>query len=280
MKMQIFVVKNAGFCFGVKRAINLAFEKAKKTGKKVYTFGPLIHNPQVVDELKREGVHPVQNLKKIKSGTLIIRSHGVHPRILLEAKKKGLKIIDATCPFVRRAQRNARALHKEGYQVVVIGEAHHPEVQGIIGYADDQAKVINSDTRELDSFKGKRIGLIAQTTLNLDTFKQVTGKLLEKAKEIKIFNTTCNATANTQKATLEMTKDVDLMIVVGGKNSANTSRLAKLCREKGKTTYHIETASELKSRWFKGIRSIGVTGGTSTPNWIINQVVEKIRDLT
>jgi (E)-4-hydroxy-3-methyl-but-2-enyl pyrophosphate reductase len=279
VKMKISVVKNAGFCFGVKRAINLAFEKAKRTGKKVYTFGPLIHNPQVVEELKREGVHPVQNLKKIKSGTLIIRSHGVHPRILLEAKKKGLKIIDATCPFVRRAQRNARALHKEGYQVVVVGEAHHPEVQGIIGYADDQAKVINSNTRELDFFRGKRVGLIAQTTLNLDTFKQVTGKLLEKAKEIKIFNTTCNATANTQKATLEMTKDVDLMIVVGGKNSANTSRLAKLCQEKGKTTYHIETASELKSRWFKGIRSIGVTGGTSTPNWIINQVVEKIRDL-
>lgn len=280
MKMKIFVVKNAGFCFGVKRAINLAFEKAKKTGKKVYTFGPLIHNPQVVEELRREGVHPVLNVNEIKSGILIIRSHGVHPRILLEAKKKGLKIIDATCPFVRRAQRNARALHKEGYQVVVVGEAHHPEVQGIIGYADDQAKVINVDTRELDSFKGKRIGLIAQTTLNLDTFKQVTGKLLEKAKEIKIFNTTCNATVNTQKATLEMTKDVDLMIVVGGKNSANTSRLAKLCREKEKTTYHIETASELKSRWFKGIRSVGVTGGTSTPNWIINQVVEKIRDLT
>jgi (E)-4-hydroxy-3-methyl-but-2-enyl pyrophosphate reductase len=280
VKLRIFVVKNAGFCFGVKRAINLAFEKAKKTGKRVYTFGPLIHNPQVVEELKREGVYPVQNLKKIKSGTLIIRSHGVHPRILQEAKKKGLKIIDATCPFVRRAQRNARALHKEGYQVVVVGEAHHPEIQGIIGYADDQAKVINSDTRELDFFRGKRVGLIAQTTLNLDTFKQVTGRLLEKAKEVKIFNTICSATANTQKATLEMAKDVDLMIVVGGKNSANTSRLARLCRDKGKTTYLIETASELKSGWFKGIRSIGVTGGTSTPNWIINQVVEKIRDLT
>jgi len=278
--MKIFVAKNAGFCFGVKRAINVAFEKAKKTGKRVYTFGPLIHNPQVVEELKREGVHPVQNLKKIKSGTLIIRSHGVHPRILLEAKKKGLKIVDATCPFVRRAQKNARALYKEGYQVVVVGEAHHPEVQGIIGYADDQAKVINSNTKELDFFKGKRIGLIAQTTLNLDAFKQVTGRLLEKAKELKILNTICNATANAQKATLEMAKDVDLMIVVGGKNSANTSRLAKLCREMGKTTYHVETASELKSRWFKGIRSIGVTGGTSTPNWIIQQVVEKIRDLS
>jgi len=278
--MKILVVKNAGFCFGVKRAINLAFEAAKKSGKKVYTLGPLIHNPQVVEELKREGVQPIQNIKKIKSGTLIIRSHGAHPRIIQQAKKKGLKIIDATCPFVRRAQENARALHKEGYRVVVVGEAHHPEVQGIIGYAENVAIVVNQDTKNLSLLKDKRIGVIAQTTLNLDTFKQIVGLLLEKAREIKIFNTICNATANTQKATLKMAKDVDLMIVVGGKNSANTTRLAKLCKEKGKPTYHIETATELKRVWFKGKKRIGVTAGTSTPKWIVNQVIKKTRNLT
>jgi len=279
-KMKISVVKNAGFCFGVKRAINLAFEEAKKSGKKVYTLGPLIHNPQVVEELKREGVQPVQNIKKLKSGILIIRSHGAHPRIILQAKKKGLKIIDATCPFVRRAQKNTRALYKDGYQVVVVGEAHHPEVQGIIGYAGDEALVVNQETKNINLPKDKRIGVIAQTTLNLDTFKQVVGLLLEKTREIKIFNTICNATANVQKATLEMTKDVDLMIVVGGKISANTSRLAKLCKEKGKPTYHIETSAELKREWFKTKKKIGVTAGTSTPNWIIEQVIKKIKDLT
>jgi (E)-4-hydroxy-3-methyl-but-2-enyl pyrophosphate reductase len=277
--MKISVVKNAGFCFGVKRALNLAFEEAKKSGKRVYTLGPLIHNPQVVEELKREGVQPVQNIVKLKSGTLIIRSHGAHPRIIREAKKKGLKIIDATCPFVRRAQKNARALYKDGYQVVVVGEAHHPEVQGIIGYAGDEALVVNQDTTNLNLPKDKRIGVIAQTTLHLDTFKQVVGLLLEKSREIKIFNTICNATANVQKATLEMTKDVDLMIVVGGKNSANTSRLAKLCKEKDKPTYHVETSTELKKGWFKDKKRIGVTAGTSTPNWIINQVIKKIKDL-
>lgn len=278
--MKISVVKNAGFCFGVKRAINLAFEASRKSGKKVYTLGPLIHNPQVVEELKREGVQPVKDMSKIKSGTLIIRSHGIHPKILQKAKSKRLKIIDATCPFVRRAQENARSLYREGYQVVVVGEAHHPEVQGIIGYAEDKAIVINQDTISLNFPENKRVGAIAQTTLNLDTFKKIIGQLLGKTKELKIFNTICNATAKTQKATLEMAKDVDLMIVVGGKNSANTTRLAKLCREKGKPTYHIETSQELKKNWFRGKKSIGVTAGTSTPNWIINQVVKKIKELT
>lgn len=278
--MRISVVKNAGFCFGVKRAINLAFEAAKKSGKKVYTLGPLIHNPQVVEELKREGVQPIKDMSKIKSGTLIIRSHGIHPKILQKAKSKGLKIIDATCPFVRRAQEDARTLHREGYLVVLVGEAHHPEVQGIMGYAEDKAVVINQETGSLNLPENKKVGVIAQTTLNLDTFKKIIGQLLGKTKELKIFNTICNATAKTQKATLEMAKDVDLMIVVGGKNSANTTRLAKLCKEKGKPSYHIETPQELKKGWFRGKNSIGVTAGTSTPNWIINQVIKRIRELT
>ena len=278
--MKISVVKNAGFCFGVKRAINLAFEAAKKSGKRVYTLGPLIHNPQVVAELRREGVQPVKSIAKIRSGTLIIRSHGVHPKIITQARKKGLKILDATCPFVRRAQENARDLHREGYQVVVAGEAHHPEVQGIIGYAEGKALVINQKTKKLNLPENKRIGVIAQTTLNLDTFKRIVDQLLEKTREIKIFNTICNATAKAQKATLEMAKDVDLMIVVGGKNSANTTRLAKLCMEKGKPTHHIETPRELKKGWFKDKKNVGVAAGTSTPNWIINQVVKKIKELT
>ena len=278
--MKISVVKNAGFCFGVKRAIKLAFQAAKKNGAKVYTLGPLIHNPQVVEELKREGVQPIKNLRGIKSGTLIIRSHGIHPKIISKAKKKKLKIIDATCPFVRRAQENARALYKDGYQVVVVGEVHHPEVQGIIGYTDSRALVINQHTRNLSFPENQRIGLIAQTTLNLDTFKEIVGRVLEKTREIKIFNTICNATANAQKATLKMAKDMEVMVVVGGKNSANTSRLAKLCKEIDKPTHHIETASELKKTLFKGKKKIGVTAGTSTPIWIIKQVINKINELT
>ncbi|MDH4222562.1 MAG: 4-hydroxy-3-methylbut-2-enyl diphosphate reductase [candidate division Zixibacteria bacterium] len=278
--MKISVVKNAGFCFGVKRAINLAFEAAKKSRTRVYTLGPLIHNPQVVEELKREGVLPIQNLNEIRKGTLIIRSHGIHPKVINEAKKKKLKIIDATCPFVRRAQEKARALYKDGYQVVVVGEAHHPEVQGIIGYTDGKAVVINQHSRNIAFTKNKRIGLIAQTTLNFDTFKKVVGRVLEKTWEIKIFNTICNATANAQKATLKMAKDVEVMVVVGGRNSANTTQLTKLCKEKGKPTYHIETESELKKKMFKSKKRIGVTAGTSTPEWIIKKVIEKISELT
>ena len=274
--MKVFIVENAGFCFGVKRAIKLAFDAAKKNGKKVYTLGPLIHNPQVVEDLKKKGVHAIPNLKKVSKGCLIIRSHGVHPQVIKEAKKKGLMIIDATCPFVRRAQRNAGLLSDEGYQVVVVGEADHPEVKSIVGYAKDKALVLNQGTKKLVLNRYKKLGVVAQTTLNINNLKEVVGILLEKGKEIKIINTICSATSSTQKKTLKLASKVSLMVVVGGYNSANTSRLARLCQEMGTKTYHVETADQLKKSWFKKAKKVGITAGSSTPKWIIQEVADKI----
>jgi len=276
---KISVVKNAGFCFGVKRAIRLAFLAVKKDQKKVFTLGPLIHNPQVVEDLKKKGVNVVDDLEKIDCGCLIIRSHGVHPQILKKGKKRKLKIIDATCPFVRKAQDNARLLYEQGYQVIVVGEADHPEVKSIVGYANDRALVLNHTKNGLKLNNLKRIGVVAQTTLNIDTFTQVIDGLIESTKEIKIFNTICNATSLMQKRTLKMAQEVNLMIVVGGHNSANTTRLAKLCKRIGTRTYQVETSKGLRKSWFKKVKRIGVTGGTSTPPWIIENVVEKIKTL-
>jgi len=275
--VRISVVKNAGFCFGVRRAIRLAFFAVKKNRKKVFTLGPLIHNPQMVDDLKKKGVYVVDDLSEIDQGCLIIRSHGVHPKILKAAKKKKLKIIDATCPFVKKAQNNAKLLCDQGYQVVVVGEADHPEVKSIVGYTKDKALVINHTENGLNLNKFKKVGVVAQTTLNIDLFKQVIDKLIESAKEIKIYNTICNATSLMQGKTLKMAQKVDLMIVVGGYNSANTNRLAKLCKRIGTKTYHVETSKKLKKSWFKNVKNVGVTAGTSTPPWIIQDVVKKIK---
>jgi (E)-4-hydroxy-3-methyl-but-2-enyl pyrophosphate reductase len=275
--MKVFVVKKAGFCFGVKRAIKLAFDVAKKKNEKIYTWGPLIHNPQVVEDLKKKGVYVVEDLRKIKKGTLIIRSHGIHPKILKRIKERTIEVVDATCPFVKKAQKKAKLLSDQGYQVVVVGEADHPEVQGIMGYTNDSALVINHNRMKKKFPHFEKLGVIAQTTLSIDAFKQVMGELIEKADELKVCNTLCHATARAQKATLKLASHVDTMIVVGGHNSANTNRLAKLCKRLRTPTHHIETAKELRRDWFKGKKRVGVTAGTSTPEWLIQEVVEDIK---
>ena len=275
--MRVFLVKKAGFCFGVKRAIKLAFDVAKKKNEKVYTWGPLIHNPQVVEDLKEKGVYPVEDLRKIRKGTLIIRSHGIRPDILERIKKKKIQVVDATCPFVKKAQKEAMLLSEQGYQVAVVGEADHPEVQGIMGYVDGSVLVINHNRMRKNLPHFNKLGVIAQTTLNIDAFKQVVGELVENADELKVCNTICHATARAQKATLKLARNVEMMIVVGGRNSANTTRLAKLCRRIGTPTHHIETAKELRRGWFEGKSTVGVTGGASTPDWLIQEVVDRTR---
>ncbi len=273
------MVKDAGFCFGVKRAINLASGAVRRNRDKVYTLGPLIHNPQVVEALKQKGVEVAGKLDDIRKGTVIIRSHGVHPEVLARIKKAKLKIIDATCPFVRRAQNVAKLLHRQNYQVVVVGEADHPEVKGIVGYAQGKALVFNHRMGNHGLAKFKKLGVVAQTTLNLDFFKKAVDRLLESSQEIKIHNTICSATASAQSKSLKLAKKVDLMLVVGGHNSANTSRLARLCQEAGTRTYHLETAEELDRRWFRGVKRVGITAGSSTPEWIIQEVVLEVKKI-
>lgn len=274
--MEIFLADKAGFCFGVKRAINTAFEIAGKG--KAYCHGPLIHNPQEVERLRQAGVQTIEDFSALNAGdTLIIRSHGVPPLALAQARDKGLTIIDLTCPFVGKAQRDAGLLRKEGYQVVVIGEKKHPEVQSILGYAGDNAVVVETAGDVAGITFQPRLGVVAQTTQSYGNFSEIVLKLLRLSKELKVFNTICHSTKERQDAARVLAGKVDVMIVAGGRNSANTTRLVSVCKQEGKPTYHIETADEILDEWLTGVKKVGVTAGASTPDWVLEGVLKKLR---
>ncbi|HUI46645.1 MAG TPA: 4-hydroxy-3-methylbut-2-enyl diphosphate reductase [Nitrospirota bacterium] len=276
--MEVYLADKAGFCFGVKRAINTAFETAGKG--RVYCLGPLIHNPQEVERLRQVGIETVEDFSDLHPGDyLIIRSHGVPPRLLSQARDKGLTIIDLTCPFVSNAQHHAEVLSTEGYQVVVVGEKRHPEVQSILGHAGENAVVVET-AKDVDALKLQpRLGVVAQTTQTYSNFSEIVLKLLRLSRELKVFNTICSSTKERQDAARVLANRVDVMLVVGGRNSANTSRLASLCSQEGKPTYHIELAEEIRPEWLKGVKSVGVTAGASTPDWVVEGVLEKLKKL-
>lgn len=276
--MKVIIAKRAGFCFGVKRATQMAFEAAGKDNK-TYTLGPIIHSPQVVQKLEQMGVKVVKDLDKTDSGTIIIRSHGVLASEMDEAVQKQLEIVDATCPFVKKAQEHVKSLSEAGYGVVVVGDADHPEVQGIVSYGGDKVFVVGSGEEVKRLPKMNKIGVVAQTTQSFENLKNVVSECLLRGGEIRVFNTICDATAVRQEEAKELACQVDCMLVVGGFNSANTRRLAEVCIEIQPRTYHIETAAEIDPDWFKDEERIGVTAGASTPKWIIDEVVSRIEAL-
>lgn len=277
--MKIYVAEQAGFCFGVKRAYNLATEAAKEKEKSVYTLGPLIHNPQVVEKLKHSGVEVVAEAEDAQSGTLIVRSHGAPPHVFEKAQGLGINLIDATCPFVKKAQKRAQQLEREGYEVLVVGEKDHPEVKSIVGYLHHPAKVVGS-TEELLNWKiPRKVGIIAQTTQSMNNLNKIVGMILEDAHEIKIFNTICNSTINRIESARKLAEKVDIMLVVGGKNSANTTRLAQVVKEVLPESYHIEVPEEIDTRWLDGKESVGISAGASTPDWIISAVISHLQAL-
>ncbi|MEK6692242.1 MAG: 4-hydroxy-3-methylbut-2-enyl diphosphate reductase [Nitrospirota bacterium] len=277
--MKVITVANAGFCFGVKRAINIAFQSARDSKEGIYTLGPIIHNPQVVKKLADEGVRSVEDLDKEDIGKLIIRSHGVPTDVIEEASEKGIEIIDATCPFVKNAQKYAHLLGKEGYQVIIVGDRDHPEVKSILSYAGDRAVVVNRASLIDEIPLNDRVGIIAQTTQRHSIFQEVVLKCFEKAKEVKVYDTICNSTTTRQDETKRLAGEVDIVIVVGGKCSANTTQLATICKQMGTRTFHIEVPEEIEEDWFYGMEKVGVTAGASTPGWIIDSVIERIHDI-
>lgn len=276
--MKIILAKRAGFCFGVKRATQMAFEAAGKD-KKTYTLGPIIHSPQVVNRLEEMGVKVLENLDSMNDGTIIIRSHGVASNELAEAVNKKLEIVDATCPFVKKAQEHVKSLSQSGYGVVVVGDADHPEVQGIVSYGGDKVFVVGSGEEVKKLPKMSKIGVVAQTTQSFENLKNAVTECLLRGGEIRVFNTICDATAVRQEEAKELAKQVDCMLVVGGLNSANTRRLSEVCKELQRRTYHIETAAEIDPAWFEGVERVGVTAGASTPKWIIDEVMNRIEGI-
>lgn len=273
--MKVMLAKRAGFCFGVKRATQMAFEAAGKD-QKTFTLGPIIHSPQVVNKLEEMGVGVVKDLSGVSNGTVIIRSHGVLASEMDEAHQKQLEVVDATCPFVKKAQEHVKYLSEAGYDVLVVGDADHPEVQGIVSYGKEKVYVVASGDQVKQLPKMGKMGVVAQTTQSFDNLKSVVTECLRRGGEVRVYNTICDATAVRQQEATELAQQVDCMIVIGGFNSANTRRLAEICTEIQPKTYHIETAAEIDCSWFQGVETVGVTAGASTPKWIIDEVMDRL----
>ena len=279
--MEIYVAKSAGFCFGVKRAINMAEKCSAEFPSAICTLGPIIHNPQVVKKLEESRIYAKKGLGEITEGvTVIISSHGIKLEEHGALRGKGVNIVDATCPFVKKAQELVCGLAKDGYAVILVGEKEHPEVKGLVSYGPEDILVVESPEGIKGMPRRKKIGIVAQTTLPMEKLEAVVNFCLGKASEIKVFNTICNATSIRQEESAELAQKVDRMIVVGGRNSANTRRLAEICRAIQPRTYHVEEAEEIDEAWFEGAASIGITSGASTPDWIIKDVVERIKRLS
>ena len=275
--MKIKVAKNIGFCFGVKRAMGLTLKALRENpGKPIYTFGPLIHNPPAIEKLRSMGIRVIHSLRNVQNGILIIPSHGLTPSIIAQANKKKLSLIDATCPYVLRSQRLVNQLAIEGYKVIIVGQSSHPEIRGIIGGIKKSGRVIGK-AEDLKSLpRSKKIGVVTQTTESLPRFKEIVALILDKSFELKVYNTLCAHTLKRQEEARQIAKNVDLMLVIGGHNSANTRRLFEICAAIV-STHQIESADELNCKWLKGKNNIGLISGTSTPLFAVREVAKKVR---
>jgi len=275
--MKVVVARHAGICYGVERALKMAAEAATTTDR-VATLGPLIHNPQAVAALQERGVGVASSLDEIEQGTVVIRSHGVDPAVIEQAEQKGLAVVDATCPFVRAAHTCAAELAARGYAVVIVGESDHPEVEGILAHAGGEAVIVER-AADLPARLPRRIGVVVQTTQQLDTLRDVVDDLLPRTAELRVCNTICSATAKRPTAAAELAEEVDVIVVVGGHNSGNTTRLTEICRARNPRTHHVETAAELDPAWFKGASVVGVSAGASTPDEQIQGVISAIESI-
>jgi len=271
--MIVRIAENSGFCFGVKRAINMALEASKKYNE-IVTMGSIIHNPQMVKKLEEKGIKYVNSLSEIKNRPTIIRSHGIEKNILEKLKKIGINLINATCPYVSKTQQYAEQLSNKKYQMVILGNKSHPEIVALKSYISGNVIIVNS-AKEITEEKFHKVAIVSQTTRNIEDLQELVKELLPKCEEMRVINTICNATRIRQSATLKLAKKSDLMIVIGGRNSSNTKMLAKIS-EDFIETHHIETEKEIDKKWLINKEKIGLTAGASTPDWIIVEVYNKI----
>jgi len=261
----------------VKRAIKMANDTMDGAGMRVKSLGSLIHNPQVVNSFRERGLEVVEDLDSVDSeDTVIIRSHGVGPELRQDAAARGLKVVDTTCPFVTKAQQYAAKLIADGYKVVMIGDKDHPEVIGVVAHTQNRAIVINT-VAEAETLKFiPRMGVVFQTTHSIGHVQEIVGALLKRGKEVRVFNTLCGATTSMQKTAIELSSEVEAMVIVGGRQSANTAQLAEVCRRVNPRVLQIESADEIREDWFQGLSRVGVSAGASTPDEVIADVVDRI----
>ncbi len=279
--MEVTVAKSAGFCFGVKRAVEMVYGEAAKGGD-VYTLGPIIHNEQVVDDLKRKGVKIIDSPEELENSgeaTVIIRSHGVSKEVYDRLVQTGAKIEDATCPFVKKIHQIVSEQRKKGCEIIVAGNPEHPEVQGICGWCGNECTVMENAS-DADNYRvapGSKVCIVAQTTFNYKKFEDIVDILSKKSYDILVMNTICNATEVRQTEAGTIASQSDAMIVIGGKHSSNTQKLYEICRSACRNTHFIQTLDDLDLNQFQSFRSVGITAGASTPNNIIKEVQSYVR---
>jgi 4-hydroxy-3-methylbut-2-enyl diphosphate reductase len=282
--MQIIRASEMGFCFGVRRAVEMMEEAVKERGPMV-SLGSVVHNPQIVEKLRGDGLDVITDVREVRDKPVAITAHGVSRQVIEDLEASGAEIIDTTCPIVTRSQQWAHRLSEEGFAVVVFGDPNHKEVRGVLGWAHGYVQVWSSedDVEELPDGFPSRVGVLSQTTEVEGRFASFVKALLEKnmhrISELRVLNTLCHATTSQQAATMNLAEQVDLMIVVGGRESANTRHLAVVSRDCGVETYHIETADEIDAAWLPGHERVGVTAGASTPDFVIDQVVSRLESL-
>ena len=278
--MEVTVAKTAGFCFGAKRAVEKVYELIGKTEKPIYTYGPIIHNEQVVGDLQEKGVEVIdtlEELKTIRDAVVVIRSHGVGKDVYDILKENGVEIVDATCPYVKKIHRIVEKQTAEGRRVLIVGSEDHPEVQGIKGWGDERTKVIENmdDFRRLELPEDEKLCIVSQTTFNYKKFQDLVEKISKTRYDITVLNTICNATQERQVEAMRIASQVDVMLVIGGKHSSNTQKLYDICRKECKNTYYIQTLGDFNPECISSVRSVGITAGASTPNNIIEEVHTK-----
>jgi len=281
--MEVRLAKTAGFCFGVRRAVDTVYEQVDKCeDEKIYTYGPIIHNEEVVKDLRSKGVEVLNTLEELKvlsEGIVIIRSHGVSKKVYEILEERGVRCVDATCPFVKKIHKIVEKESAEGKHIIIIGDAKHPEVQGIMGWAGDKVSVIKTEEEANDYFapKNAEICIVAQTTFNYNKFKYLVEIISKKSYNISVLNTICSATKERQTEAESIANEVDAMIVIGDKHSSNTQKLFEICSNACNNTYYIQTLEDLNMDQLKSVKTVGITAGASTPKNIIEEVQNNVR---
>ncbi len=282
--MNVTLAESAGFCFGVKRAVNMVYQEIEKNHVPIYTYGPIIHNEEVVKDLEKKGVTVVEDLTAIdelKKGIMIIRSHGISKNEYERIKTAGFEIVDATCPFVLKIHRLVEEYSTKGHHIIIVGNETHPEVQGIRGWIQgDQVSVIatKEDAENFSLNSNNSISIVSQTTFNYNKFQELVEIIMKKGYDINVLNTICNATEERQTEARKIAKESDAMIVIGGKSSSNTQKLFEICKKECANTYYIQTSSDMDYTKLKSINNVGITAGASTPNKIIEEVSKNVRN--
>jgi (E)-4-hydroxy-3-methyl-but-2-enyl pyrophosphate reductase len=284
--MEIILAKSAGFCFGVQRAVDMAYEQAGH--REVYTFGPIIHNEEVIEDLKSKGVNIIEDLDELEGKsdcTVVIRSHGVEKKVYDDLNSRGIHVVDATCPFVKKIHNIVKKDSEAGRVIIIVGDPNHQEVKGIVGWCSGEVHVVDSEEGIISlidalSDENREISVVSQTTFNLNKFNNIVDIIRNKLYNVNVYETICNATAVRQKEAKEIASRVDAMIVIGGRNSSNTQKLYDISKKECENTYYIQTLVDLDLTTFESVSRVGITAGASTPNYIIKEVHSSMAELS